>query len=81
MTLDDGDGPVFINLYPGEVQLKPPSGYSDPADADGSGFHAIWAQATAIAERFDCVAHDPDWGDVADLSLSEEEARKAYRWL
>lgn len=81
MTLDDGDGPVFVNVFPGAVQLKAPSGWSDPPGADGMGFHALWAQATAITKRFDCVAHDPDWGDVADLSLSEEEARKAYRWL
>lgn len=81
MTLDDGDGPVVIHLYPGEVQLKPPYGWSDPPDANGTGFHVMWSQVTAIAERFDCVAHDPDFGDVTDLSLEEDEARAAYGWL
>ena len=41
----------------------------------------MWSQVTAIAERFDCVAHDPDFGDVTDLSLGEDVAREADGWL
>jgi len=36
---------------------------------------------TAIAEAFDCVAHDPDYDEVFDLSLEEDKAREFYQLL
>lgn len=81
IRLDDGDGPVVITVYDTEVKLKPPTGWRDPDGADGYGFHFMWRYATAIAEAFDCVAHDPDYSEIVDLSLDEHEARQVYGWL
>lgn len=41
----------------------------------------MWSLATAIAEALGCVTHDPDCGDVVDVSLDEEYAREVHNWL
>ena len=38
----------------------------------------MWSYIKVLAETVNCVAHDPDYGDVFDLSLDEDEFAEAY---
>jgi len=73
LTLADDEGPVDLTVYRGEVQLQ-----RGRAWVDESGFRSMWSYIKVLAETFDCVAHDPDYGDVFDLSLDEDEFAEAY---
>ncbi len=77
-TLDDGRGPVWITVYPVEVQLKPKNGWwSDEID----GFAVMWAYCLALAEQARCVAHDSEEEGLIDLSLDAAMAGSIYNWL
>jgi hypothetical protein len=73
LRLAADEGPVDLNVYRGEVQLQ-----WGRAWVDESGSRSMWSYIKALAEMFDCVAHDPDYGDVLDLSLDEDEFAESY---
>ncbi|MCL1598274.1 MAG: hypothetical protein M3094_03755, partial [Actinomycetia bacterium] len=78
-TLDDGRGPVWISIYPNEVQLKPKKWWNGDDEVDG--FAVMWSYCTALASRAQCVAHDSEEEELIDLSLDLETARSFYNWL
>ena len=78
-TLDDDRGPVWISVYPDEVQLKPKKRWRNPDEIDG--FAVMWEYCTALASRAQCVAHDSEEEGLIDLSLDLESARSFYNWL
>ena len=76
--LDDGIGPVFVQVYGTEVQLMPKKLWEDPDDLDG--FAIMWSYCVALGKT-GCVAHDPDEEELVDLSIDVETARSWYNWI
>ena len=76
--LDDGVGPVFVYVYGTEAQLQPKKFWANPDDLDG--FAIMWSYCVALGET-GCVGHDPDEGDLIDLTLDMETARSWYGWI
>lgn len=77
--LDDGVGPVWIRIYPDQVQLQPKKRWQGPDDIDG--FAVMWEYCISVDRHAGCVAHDPDYDEVFDLSLDTETARSLYNWM
>jgi hypothetical protein len=73
LTLAGQAGPVDITVYRGEVHLQRGEAWSE-----ATGFQSMWTYIQALAETFDCVVHDPDWGDVFDLGLDGDDFAGAY---
>jgi hypothetical protein len=78
-TLDDGVGPVWISVYPDEVQLKPKKAWHGDNEVDG--FATMWGYCVALGLQAQCVAHDSEEDGFLDLSLDVETARTVYNWL
>lgn len=78
-TLDDGRGPVWITVYPSEVQLKPKKRWNGDPEIDA--FAVMWSYCVALAEQAQCVAHDSEEEGLIDLSLDLETARTYYNWI
>jgi hypothetical protein len=76
--LDDGVGPVFVQVYGKEVQLRPKKLWENPDDLDG--FAIMWSHCVALGKT-GCVAHDPDEDELVDLSIDVETARSWYNWI
>jgi len=77
--LDDGIGPVVIYIYSDQAQVLPKKQWTEPDDMDG--FAVMWGYCVKVAERTGCVAHDPDYDEIVDLSLDVETARDFYLWV
>jgi hypothetical protein len=76
--LDDGVGPVYVQVYGKEAQLMPKKFWENPDDLDG--FAIMWSYCVALG-RTGCVAHDPDEEELIDLSIDVETARSWYNWI
>jgi hypothetical protein len=66
-------------MYSNQVQLQPKKRWQWSKDIDA--FAVMWKYCVNINRYAGCVAHDPDYDEVFDLTLDVETARSLYNWM